>query len=121
MKKTRVRVKKWHKKMELKTPLLARIELLCWFILVSIIVSFMIAGCPSQYFIVEANGPQAQKGREMQVTIFAGLASYPFRAMEGLTLRHEDGTEHPINAKDVERKMCVLLGGKFRYVIEVKS
>ncbi len=120
MKKTRVRVKKWHKKMELKTPLLARIELLCWFILVSIIVSFMIAGCPSQVFVWDKTGQEPRRESEMQVTIFAGHGSYQHHAMESLTLRHENGAEYPINAKDVEEKMLVLLGGKFRYVVSVK-
>jgi hypothetical protein len=63
---------------------------------------------------------RARRESEMKVAIFAGQASYSFHAMESLTLLH-DGTEYPINAKDVEKNMHVLLGGKFRYVIEVKG
>lgn len=64
---------------------------------------------------------RARREKEMQVAIFAGSASYPFHAMESLTLLHENGTEYPVNAKDVEKGMQVLLDGKFRFVIEVKG
>ena len=57
----------------------------------------------------------------MQVTIFAGSASYRHHGLESLTLRHENGTDYPINAKDVDKGMKVLLDGKFRYVVEVKG
>ena len=64
---------------------------------------------------------RARRESKMQVTIFAGSASYRHHGMESLTLRHENGTEYPINAKDVWKGMQVLLGGKFRYVVEVKG
>lgn len=120
--KVRVRVKKHRRKIVEKKrrgPVFAAIFYMA---VTSLLVSAMIARCPLQYFIVEANGPQAQKGEEeMQVTIYAGSTSYKYHAMESLTLQHENGTDYSINAKDVDKGMRVWLDGKFRYVIQVRG
>lgn len=120
-KRVRVRVKQHRREVGVKTRKGPIVAAIFYMAVISLLVSLMIAKCPSQMFVEDQTGQWPRRESEMQVTIFAGSASYRHHAMESLTLRLEDGTEHPINAKDVDPKMQVLLGGKFRYVVEVKG
>jgi len=120
-KRVRVRVKQHRREVGVKKKKGPILVAIFYMAVISLLVSLMIARCPSQMFVEDQTGQWPRRESEMQVTIFAGSASYRHHAMESLTLRLEDGTEHPINAKDVDPKMQVLLGGKFRYVVEVKG
>ena len=120
-KRVRVRVKQYRREVGVKKKKGPIIVAIFYMAVISLLVSFMLSRCPSQMFVKDQTGQWPRRESEMQVTIFAGSASYRHHAMESLTLRLEDGTEHPINAKDVDPKMQVLLGGKFRYVVEVKG
>jgi len=120
-KRVRVRVKQYRREVGVKTRKGPIVAAIFYMAVISLLVSLMLSRCPSQMFVEDQTGQWPRRESEMQVTIFAGSASYRHHAMESLTLRLEDGTEHPINAKDVDPKMQVLLGGKFRYVVEVKG
>lgn len=114
----RVRVKSKKFKREVGGPV---VVVVFYMAVITLLVSLMIARCPSQIFVEDEMGFRPRREKEMQVTIFAGQASYPFHAMESLTLLHENGIEYPINAKDVDKGMQVLLGDKFRHVIRVQA
>lgn len=122
-KRVRVRVKKYRREVVVKKRYGhgSIIAVIFYMAVVSLLTSLMIARCPSPIFVEDQTGRGPRREKEMQVTIFAGQASYRHHAMESLTLRHENGAEFPINAKDIDKGMQVLLDGKFRYVIEVKA
>lgn len=119
-KRVRVKVKKYRSEMRVKTKKAPIIVGILYMAGISLLLSFMISRCSSPIFVEDQTGHGPRREKEMQVTIFAGSTSYPINAMESLTLRVKD-KEYPINAKDVDKGMQVLLDGKFRYVIEVRA
>lgn len=120
-KRVRVRIKKSKRVVGKKTNRAPVFVVIFYMTVISVLLSLVIAKCPSQIFVEDQTGQWPRREKEMQVTIFAGPTSYQFHAMESLTLLHENGTEYPVNAKDVWKGMQVMLGGKFRYVIKVRA
>lgn len=120
-KRVKVRVKKYRREVRVKRRKAPIVAAILYMAGISLLVAFMLSRCPSPMFVEDQTGQWPRREKEMQVTIFAGPASYQYHAMESLTLLHENGTEYPINAKDVWKGMKVLLDGKFRYVIEVRA